>query len=229
MGISPNSDSRSNQLRFLVVDDHPLFRRGVALIVKNQPGFQVVGEAESFSSALDKAREVRPDFLITDITMPGPNGIELIKSILAEFPHLLILVISMHDEAEYPLKVIRAGAKGYVLKDEALDALPEALQKICSSGIYLSSRFNNTLIWKAVEANGGTEFRSFFSPLSEREMEVFELIGNQVSAHEIAGRLSLSVKTVENHRAHIKEKLGVQTASELTQLASQWIAACEPR
>ncbi|TLD71060.1 response regulator transcription factor [Phragmitibacter flavus] len=220
-----NSPSKK---RVLIVDDHPVFRHGVTLILNADPSFHVCGEAETATAGLELARQLTPDILITDITMPGPNGLELIKSIIAEQPRLLILVLSMHEEAEYALRVIRAGAKGYVMKDEAHQSIVLALQKILSGEFYLSARLNKTLILQAVHSPGGTEFGSQFSHLSDREMEVFELIGKRLSTREIAESLHLSVKTIETHRAHIKEKLALKTADELSHLAAQWIASSQP-
>lgn len=210
-------------LRVLIVDDHPVIRRGVGEIIKNIPDLTICGEASCTSIALQQARELHPDVLITDITMPGPNGIELIKSILAEHPHLLILVLSMHEEAEYALRVLRAGAKGYVMKDEVLTALPHALQKILSGEYHLSARLNNTLITQAMLAHDTNHFRTQLNHLSDREMEIFELIGQQNSTRDIARALNLSIKTVETHRAHIKTKLALETADDLCRLATRWV------
>lgn len=209
--------------KILIVDDHPVFRRGMIALLSEQKDFIICGEAENASEGLTAMRELKPDVVLTDISMPGMNGIELVKMMLAEEPKLSILILSMHDESLYALRALRAGAKGYVMKAEALDHVIVALRKVIDGGIYVSARLSEQLIFKAIQSDK-SDVVSPVDKLSDRELEVLQLIGKGSGTKEIAGALHLSIKTIETHRAHIKEKLGFKDAAELVRFAFEWSA-----
>ncbi len=212
--------------RLLIVDDHPVFRHGVIQLISKLPEVTICGEAENAQTALQAMRKLKPEMALIDVSMPGTNGIELIKLMLAEEPRLIILIVSMHDESLYALRALRAGAKGYVMKQQALENVLDALRKVMSGGIYVSPQFSERLVFKAIQGSD-TDLGSPVDKLSDRELEVLQLFGRGNSTREIAERLHLSVKTIETHRAHIKEKLGFKDAEEMVRFATEWMAASE--
>jgi DNA-binding NarL/FixJ family response regulator len=210
--------------RIVIVDDHPLFRKGLEQLIHSDGAFAVCGEAGNAAEAMDVIRKCNPDMAIVDLSLPGANGIELIKNIRAEFPKLPILVLSMHDESLYALRALRAGAEGYVMKHEAMANVIQAIHEVFSGRPYLSPAMAARVITKAAcgQAEGETDPAE---RLSDRELEILELIGKGREVREIANRLHLSPKTVETHRAHIKEKLQLKNAREVVRFAVQWIDA----
>lgn len=208
--------------KVLIIDDHPVFRRGIAALIGEQRDLFVCGEAENALEGLEAVRQLKPDVALIDISMPGTNGIELIKMILAEDPKMLILVLSMHDETLYALRALRAGAKGYIMKGEVLSNVITALRKVLNKDIYISQRFNERLIFDTIHTQGGIS-HSPVEKLSDREIEVLQWIGKGHSTRQIAHSLHLSVKTIETHRAHIKEKLGFRDSGEMTRFATEWV------
>lgn len=206
----------------LLVDDHPLFRKGMMQLLDSQADLQVKGEAGTSGEALDAVRTRRFDLAVVDVGLRGgANGIELTKSLKAEYPELPVLVVSMHDEALYAERALRAGARGYVMKREALDSILQAVRGVMAGEIYISPSMTKRMLFDHI--HGGGEARSAVERLSDRELEVFQLIGEGHDMHEIARELHLSKKTVEAHRANIKEKLGVDSAREVVRYASQWV------
>jgi DNA-binding NarL/FixJ family response regulator len=207
--------------RVLVVDDHPIVRQGLALLIDQQPDLVVCGAAEEAHSALHAISALRPDIIILDISLPGPDGIELLKTIRTMDPDLPILVLSMHAESVYAERALRAGANGYIMKQEATDSVLDALRRILRHEVYVSERIANAMLRQLVTGSrkpeGPPEAR-----LSDRELEVFRMIGTGMGTRQIADELGLSVKTVESYQAHIKEKLGLQGARDLMQRAVQW-------
>jgi len=208
----------------LLVDDHPLFRKGTIQLLGQEADVEVRGEADSAHTALDAIRREKFDLAIVDVGLGGgANGIELTKMIKAEQPELPMLVVSMHDEVLYAERALRAGARGYVMKREALDSILSAVHSVLASEIYVSPSMNKRMLFNHIQGAG--EARSAVEGLTDRELEIFQLIGEGHDMHEIARQLHLSKKTVEAHRANIKEKLSVSSAREVVRRAAQWVAA----
>jgi len=208
--------------KILLVDDHPLMRKGLALTLNAETDLEVVAQSESAEEALDAFEKTMPDLVIVDISLPGMSGLELIKHLLALKPDVAVLVVSRHDEALYAERAIRAGARGYVVKLEAGEVIVKAVRRVLAGGVYVSEEINERLlVGMATGRSSMTE--SPLEVLSDRELEVFELTGRGLGTRDIAERLHLSVKTVESYRARIKNKLNLNTATELMQHAVQWV------
>jgi DNA-binding NarL/FixJ family response regulator len=218
--------SESKSWKVMIVDDHPVFRHGVSQLIGTLPEVNICGEAENVLAALEAMRRLNPDLVLMDVSMPGTNGIELVKLMLAERPRLIILVVSMHDESLYALRALRAGAKGYVMKQQALENILDAVRKVMNGGIYVSPQFSERLVFKAVQ-NHDTDLGLPVDKLSDRELEVLQFMGKGLGTREIAEKLHLSIKTIETHRTHIKEKLGFKTADEMTKFATEWMLLSE--
>jgi len=217
---------QSPKKRILIVDDHPIFRLGLAGLISEQPHLEVCGHAESAPLALEAMRNLKPDLVLLDLSLRGTNGIELIKLMKAEQPRLPILVVSMHDEAIFGLRALKAGALGYVMKAEAMAQVAEAITKVLRGKIYVSPNFSDKLIFKAIQSiEAGTG--APVDVLSDRELEVLQLLGKGHSTRSIADTLHLSVKTIETHRAHIKAKLGFHDSEEMVRFAIDWVAQQE--
>lgn len=213
---------KSGKRGIMVVDDHPLFRKGVVQMLSQEPDLEVLAEAESSPAALDALRRTKVDLAIVDIGLHGStNGIELTKSIKAEHPDLPVLVLSMHDESLYADRALRAGARGYLMKREALDSVISAVRTVLNGEIYVSATMSKRMIAEHVGAGGLA--RSPVEKLTDRELEVLQLIGEGNEVREIADRLHVSAKTVEAHRAHIKEKLDFKNAREVARFATTWV------
>jgi DNA-binding NarL/FixJ family response regulator len=207
--------------RIVIVDDHPLFRKGLEqLINSSDDAFKICGEAGDAAEGMSVIRQLKPDLVIVDLSLPGANGIELIKNIRAEFQKLPVLILSMHDESLYALRGLRAGAQGYVMKQEALENVIVAIREVLAGRPYLSHDMSAKLITNfASGSNQGNPT----DKLSDRELEILELIGKGRDVREIAKALHISAKTVETHRAHIKEKLNLKNARQVTRFAVQWV------
>jgi DNA-binding NarL/FixJ family response regulator len=205
----------------LIVDDHPLLRQGLALLINQQEDMQVCGEAEEAHAAMYAVAQRRPDIMILDISLNGPDGLELLKSIRATDPDLPILILSMHDEAIYAERALRARANGYIMKQEAAEKVLVAIRRILNGEVYLSDRMSNKMLQQYI-TGAPSMIQSRISSLSDRELEVFRLIGEGRATREIAEELHLSIKTVETYQAHIKEKLALRSGRELIQHAIQW-------
>jgi DNA-binding NarL/FixJ family response regulator len=208
--------------RVLIVDDHPLLRKGVGQLIDQEKDLLVVGEAEDAHKAIAAIENTRPDVALIDITLNGASGIELVKDIKVRFPKLKMLMLSMHDESVYAHRALRAGASGYIMKQEGSEKVLTALRKVLRGEVYLSENMGNRMLHTLVNGRG-TRTVSPVEALSDRELEVFNLIGQGHGTRAVAERLHLSVKTIESHRAHIKEKLNLQTAPELVHHAIQWV------
>lgn len=206
-----------------VVDDHPIFRHGIVQVINSEPDFIVCGEAATAPQALSSLRELEADAAVLDVSLQGANGIELLKQIHAEHPDLPALMLSMHDEKHYALRSLRAGASGYIMKREDVDTFLGALRRVIAGEIVVSSTFGQELIYRVVQC-GNNQDDSPINVLTDREAEVLQLIGQGRSSREIADLLHLSVKTVESHRLHMKEKLRLRSAAELLRFAVDWAA-----
>src|SRR3954454_16443534 len=193
--------------RVLLVDDHPVVRRGLALMIDAEPDLTVCGEAENYEQAVASIDRCKPDVAVVDISLGGRSGIDLIKDVRGKKPDLPVLVLSMHDESLQAERALRAGAKGYIMKREATAKVIEAIRKVLRGGIYVSERINARMSGQMADAPPGP--RSPLERLSNRELEIFNMIGQGVSPRSIAERLGLSVKTVEAHRENVKGKLGL--------------------
>lgn len=205
----------------LVVDDHPLLRQGLALLINQQHDMRVCGEAEEGHDALQLIGRVKPDIIILDVSLKGPDGLELLKSIRGPYPDLPVLVLSMHDEAIYAERALRARANGYIMKQEATEKVLVAVRQILEDKVYVSDRIANRMLQHYINGSNA-EPNSPIAVLSDRELEVFRLIGEGHSTRKIADDLHLSVKTVESYQAHIKDKLALKSGRELVQRAIQW-------
>lgn len=207
--------------RILLVDDHPMTRAGLAQLINKQADLEVCCEARDPVQALRDLSKMRPDLILTDLTMPGRSGTEFIKDVLALHPGLPILVVSMHDELLYAERALRAGARGYIMKEAGGERILAAIRRLLSGRVFLSDPISSRLL----DSLTGQRPRGSHAPiasLSEREFEIFHLIGQGKSTREIAADLHLSPKTVDVHRGHIKEKLALKNATALLRYAVRW-------
>lgn len=209
--------------RIVLVDDHPLLREGLKRLISSQQGLTVCGTAGTVQEALSLVQSDKPDLVITDLTLPGRNGLELIKDLCASHQGIPVIVLSMHDEMIYAERVLRAGGRGYVMKDSPPERLIEAIRVVIDGGVFASQTVTSHFL-KAL-SNGRTPSKPSFplERLTDREMEVFELIGHAKSNHEIASQLGISPRTLDAHRAHIRVKLGLSDGNELTRHAIRWV------
>lgn len=218
---SPASEGKKH--RIVLVEDHPIVRQGLAQLINLQPGLTVVGEADSAAKALELVRAHKPDLVLLDVSLPRMNGLELIKQLKVERPTLRMLVISMHDEALYAERALRAGARGYVMKKESSEKMLLAMQRVLKGEIYVSDRMKQRMLQHLVDNQVPAEDSSPLDHLSDRELEVFQMLGNGFATRQIAERLSLSIKTIESYRENLKLKLNVKSGAELVQHAIQWM------
>lgn len=209
--------------RILLVDDHPLLREGLSRLISNESGMTICATAGSVQEALAMVESEKPDLVITDLTLPGRNGLELIKDLGATHPEIPTIVLSMHDELFYAERVLRAGGRGYVMKDAAPEHLLKAIRTVLDGGVFASSTVTTHFLQTLSPGKPQSKPSFPLERLTDREMEVFELIGNAKSNHDIACRLGISPRTLDAHRAHIREKLGLGDGNELTRYAIRWI------
>ncbi len=210
------------QKRLLIVDDHPMMRTGLAQLIDNEADLKVCAEADNARQAMDLALSQAPDLILLDISLPDKNGLELIKDIRALKPGLPILVVSMHDESLYAERVLRAGGRGYIMKQEGGKKLLHAIHQVLSGQIYVSEKMAAGIL-ESFSGRHAEVAMSSVQQLSDREFEVFQMIGQGESTREIAAHLHLSVKTVEVHRLNIKKKLKLRTATDLVRHAVRWL------
>lgn len=206
--------------RLLLIDDHPIMRHGLAQLIRAEDGLDVCGEAGNARDGLASVEKLKPDLVVIDLTLPDKNGLELLKDIQALHPGTLCLVLSMHDEAMYGERALRAGARGYIMKEAAADHLITAARKVLSGGIYVSDSMTSRMMEQVV---GHRAKAASLESLTDRELEVLEMIGQGVATKHIAERLCISVRTVEAHRAHIKDKLAITEGAALVRYAVQWV------
>ena len=203
--------------RLLLIDDHPMIRRGVRETLENERDLNIVDEASTEAEALDKARSTAPDLAVTDISLENGSGLELIKQLRSQNPDLRILVLSIHDEELYAERTLRAGANGYIQKSEPADQLIKGIRTALTGGTALSPRMTDRLVQQAVTTDSNES--KGVEGLSDRELEVFHQIGSGLGTRQIAERMCISIKTVETHRENIKKKLGIHSAAELSRYA----------
>lgn len=218
-----NRHSRGVQKRakIVVVDDHPIVRERLSEIINRESDLVVCGEAEDRSEAIQTIKTQAPDLVIVDLTLKSSDGLELIKDIHSRWPKLVMLVVSMHDESLYAERVIRAGALGYITKQEATRNILVAIRRVLAGQIYLNEQISTHIISRLVSHNGPVASTPA-ELLADRELQVFELTGRGMNTREIANRLHIASKTVETYRARIREKLKLKDGSELLQLAISW-------
>ena len=213
--------STTSKLRVILVDDHPMVRQGLAQLINDEADLCVCAEADNAATALELIASMLPDLAIIDISMGGVDGIELLKQLKLHRPDLVTLVLSMHDETLYAERVLRAGAKGYVTKQEAPEKVMTAIRRVLAGEVYVSEKIAAQLL-KTVTGSRPEAGQTPLDRLSNRELQVFRLIGGGMSMREIAEKLFLSTKTIETHREHIKEKLSLKSSSELLRYAVQY-------
>ncbi len=206
----------------MIVDDHPLVCKGLADLINDEPDLEVVAVAGNAAQATALLRQASPDLMLLDLSLPGLGGLEFLKDLKIQYPELRVLVLSMHEESVYAERVLRAGARGYIMKQEPGEKVIEAIRCVLSGNIYASPNQLTRLLRK-IAANGEVNHGACGpESLADRELQVFTLIGEGCAAREIAARLSLSPKTVQTYREHIKAKLGLNSATELTRYAVLW-------
>jgi DNA-binding NarL/FixJ family response regulator len=214
------SEDQPRRTRILVVDDHPIVRLGIRQMLVAEHDLEVCAEAESADAAKALAVSARPDLAIVDLSLAEGTGLELVRDLRGSVPNLPVLVLSMHDEALFAERVLRAGARGYIMKQEAITGLVAAIRQVLSGRIYVSEGMAQAVLERlgheqAVSANP-------LASLTDRELEVFDLIGRGVSTNAIAGQLGVSVKTIETYRSNIKTKLNLKDATDLIRFAAAW-------
>lgn len=213
---------KTDARRIFLVDDHPVTRQGVRVLIDQEPDLAVCGQADSAPVALQMIQKLKPDLAVVDITLKTTSGIELLKNVHAILPDLPVLIMSMHDESLYAERALRAGAKGYVMKHEASDRILVAIRAVLSGELYLSEKMKEKILHRLVRSKKD-EVVFTIDTLSDREMEVFQLIGNGFGTREIAEKLNLSIKTIDSYREHLKLKLRLDNGPDLVRHAIQWV------
>jgi DNA-binding NarL/FixJ family response regulator len=212
--------AKKSLARVLIVDDHPLIRHALAQLLAREPGLEVCGEVPDAAGAWHELERRQPELMIVDLRLEDSDGLDLIKAIRSRYPTVRILVVSMHDEKEYAERALRAGAAGYVEKHEPPEVVLEAVRHVLGGAVFLSRRMGERLLRQLVERPGrGGPPASRLASLSDRELQVLDLLGQGLSTPEIARRLRLSAKTIQSHREHLKAKLGIESGSELVYYA----------
>ena len=213
--------NKSRPTRILLVDDHPVVRDGFAEVINREADLSVCGVAEDRAGALRAVEAAKPDLAVIDLTLKDSSGMELVKDLHAQRPALLILVVSMHNENLYAERVLRAGARGYITKQQATRDIVQAIRRVLSGGIYLNETTGAGVL-ERLAAKPQTEGDAVLDTLTDRELQVFELTGQGFNTREIARQLHIDMKTVETYRLRIKEKLKLETSSDLLKLAIRW-------
>lgn len=213
---------KDNRTRILLVDDHAVVRYGIAQLINRQSDLVVCGEEEDASNALTAIDKLKPDLVIADISLKDSSGLELMRNIKAQYAKLPVLVVSAHDESVYAEVAFRAGALGYLMKQEALEKIAAAIRRVLSGNIYVSEAMASKMLQQQIRGKTDVQ-ESPIKSLSDRELEVFQLIGQWKKTSEIAHELHLSVKTIEYYREQIKHKLNLKNSAELTQHATSWV------
>lgn len=220
-------ENRDNKKKVLIIDDHPLIRHGINQLIQQENDLVVCGEAEDCFDAIEVIEQTKPDIVILDITLKNSNGLDFITTIRKQFPTVAVLILSMHDETLYAERALRAGAQGYVMKQDSPEKLIEAIHRVLEGKVYLSEAMTARMLKKFASGMPLNEL-SPVDILSARELEVFRLIGKGTATRDIAAQLQVSVKTVDAHRANIKKKLDLKSGAELVQRAIKWVLSQEP-
>jgi DNA-binding NarL/FixJ family response regulator len=221
MATKPQLAPQPKKYRVLLVDDHPIVRQGLALLIDREADLSVCGEAEGAHSAFHAIRTLQPDIVVLDISLSGPDGLDVLKEIRVKSTSLPVLILSMHDESIYAERAMRAGANGYIMKQEATEKVLIAIRRILQGEVYLSDRLTSSMLRQYARGNTPTKSSPLVN-LTDRELEVFRLIGEGHGTRQIADELHVSVKTIESYQAHIKEKLALRNSRELVQHAIEW-------
>jgi DNA-binding NarL/FixJ family response regulator len=217
------STTSENKKKIFIVDDHPIVRQGLTAIINHEKDLEICGEADEAREAFKAVSELKPDLVIVDITLKNSDGIELTKNLKAQYPTLLVIVLSIHDESTYAERVLRAGAQGYLMKEVVSQNIVSAIRTVLGGEIYVSNTMGKKLLRKLAGGKADT-ISAPIDSLSDRELEIFRLIGQGYRISKIAESMHLSVKTVETYRARIKEKLSLADADELLQYAIKWVS-----
>lgn len=223
MSAETSQSSTGRKATILLVEDHPVLRDGFAQLIDHEPDLRVSGQASNAAEATAALEASLPDLVVVDLSLPGMDGIELIKNVKARFPDLRILVLSMYDEKVYAERAFRAGATGYVMKQAPTEHIMEAIRRVLNDKLYVS-REVETLLFERIRTGSSPMEESDVRCLTDRELEVFLLIGRGVDTKDIAKSIHLSVKTVDAHRAHIRKKLKLGSGAELTRRAIEWVS-----
>jgi DNA-binding NarL/FixJ family response regulator len=219
--LSSSQTATPHKRRVFLVDDHSIVRRGLTELVNNEPDLVICGQGDDAYGSLRAIREKKPDLCVIDVSLRDSDGIELLKELRAQMPDLPVLILSMHDESLYGERALRAGARGYIMKQEAPESILAAMRKVLAGQVYVSEKMQTTLLDRLVCGNRSATGRLPMDRLTDRELEVFRMIGGGESVKEIADKLFLSQKTVQAHREHIKEKLNLKSSAELLRFAIQ--------
>src|SRR3954465_10867809 len=227
MGQPKPVPAKDNRTRILLVDDHAVVRFGIAQLINRESDMMVCGEEEDASKALSAITRLKPDLVIADISLKDSSGLELMRNVKAQYPGMPVLVVSAHDESIYAEIAFRAGALGYLMKEEALDKIVMAIRRVLSGAIYVSDSLAAKMLQQQIRGQTNIN-ESPVKSLSDRELEVFQLIGQWKTTREIAEELHLSIKTIEYYREQIKRKLDLKSAGDLTHYATSWVQRERP-
>jgi DNA-binding NarL/FixJ family response regulator len=219
---APAKPSNPPKSKVLIVDDHPVFRAGLSALVNLEPDLAVCGEADDAAQAMKALDRLTPSLVLLDMSLPDKSGLELLKDIRVMHPEVPVLIISMHDEALYAERVLRAGGRGYIMKQSGPDKVIQAIRKVLAGGISVSDRISAQIL-DNLSSTRSKSTAAVTSKLTDREFEVLRLIGQGKEPHDIAQHLHLSIKTVDTHRGHIKAKLGLKNGTELIHYATRWV------
>ena len=224
-GLDAASALEGEPKKVMIVDDHPLVRDGIAALIRTSPGLRVSAEVGNAEEALVAVAAEVPDLVVLDLVLPGKDGIELLKEIHAQYPKVRVLVLSMHEETIYAERALRAGAQGYVMKHELGAKVIEAIRSVLHGELVVSPVIASRMLKQFVSNKPGQDARTSIERLSDRELQVFSAIGRGKSTQEIALMFSLSVKTIQTYREHIKRKLGLRNATDLVHCATHWVGS----
>jgi len=219
---------KGKKARILLVDDHAVVRFGISQLINRQTDMMICGEEEDASKALSAIAVVKPDLVIADISLKDSSGLELMRNIQAQYPGLPVLVMSVHEESIYAEIAFRAGAAGYLMKEEALEKILTAVRRVLGGDVYVSEALGSKMLQQQVRGHGDTNVPPV-KTLSDRELEVLQFIGQWKGTRQIAAELHLSIKTIEYYREQIKKKLNLKNAAELTQFATSWVERGTPK